>query len=550
MTLIPACCRCNASGKCSNCICRKKNQSCTNCQPSRSGKCENESVQQPGPNQDLDRSTLLETVRNEGSNENVPNSRIDFGRDLSNNDELTDNAADNMVDGGLPTFISVSNADFVWGDLEGKAFITSIDCAYEEIVHWKKNLFKVPSGKQGKLFVRELARLYSSYAEGGGLEQCALKAAMTFPTLLLQKPSHESKSKEHCSCIERRLGLWRAGEIDCLINEGRTIQNRLIRSKHLRKDEDRLSFRFAKMMMEGKTRSALRLLQDEHQGTVLSPDSEIETSDGKETVLNVLMKKHPKGQPLIPEAVTSNKPTPQDIHPIIFEKITAKSISDSALRTEGSAGPSGLDAVSWRRICCSFQGASVGLCGALALVARKIASTYVDPVPLRPLTACRLIALDKCPGIRPIGIGEVPRRIIAKAILHVIRDDIKAAVGPLQCCAGQLAACESGIHAMQDLSLDPDTEGKLFIDASNAFNLLNRNNMLINILNQCPLFAKIVINIYRVSSDLYIGGKRVISDEGITQGDPLAMPIYALGILPLIHKVSNIAKQLWYADDA
>ena len=47
-----------------------------------------------------------------------------------------------------------------------------------------------------------------------------------------------------------------------------------------------------------------------------------------------------------------------------------------------------------------------------------------------------LIPLDKNPGIRPIGIGEVPRRIIAKSVLRVIRDDVQEAAGPLQTCAG------------------------------------------------------------------------------------------------------------------
>ena len=41
------------------------------------------------------------------------------------------------------------------------------------------------------------------------------------------------------------------------------------------------------------------------------------------------------------------------------------------------------------------------------------------------------------------------------------------------------------------------------------------------------------------------------STEGTTQGDPMGIPIYALGILPLIHKLDTHAvHQIWYADDA
>jgi len=43
---------------------------------------------------------------------------------------------------------------------------------------------------------------------------------------------------------------------------------------------------------------------------------------------------------------------------------------------------------------------------------------------------------DKNPGVRPIGVGETVRRLIAKVVLSVIHDDIQAAAGPLQLCAG------------------------------------------------------------------------------------------------------------------
>ena len=36
-------------------------------------------------------------------------------------------------------------ASFQWGNLSGQEFCDAISLAYDEIVHWKRNLFQVPS---------------------------------------------------------------------------------------------------------------------------------------------------------------------------------------------------------------------------------------------------------------------------------------------------------------------------------------------------------------------------------------------------------------------
>ena len=56
----------------------------------------------------------------------------------------------------LPQFTPLSTPNFRWADMDGEAFSHSVDRGYEEIVHWRRNLFKVPSGKAGKAFVREM----------------------------------------------------------------------------------------------------------------------------------------------------------------------------------------------------------------------------------------------------------------------------------------------------------------------------------------------------------------------------------------------------------
>ena len=198
-----------------------------------------------------------------------------------------------------------------------------------------------------------------------------------------------------------------------------------------------------------------------------------------------------------------------------------------------------------------FSACSNDLCNSLALVARKICTTYVDPQDIAAFTANRLIALDKCPGVRPIGVGETVRRIISKAVLSVIKSDVLEAAGSHQLCAGHEAGCEASIHSMCRIFHDTLTEAVLLVDANNAFNSLNRKVALLNIHQLCPSLATILTNTYRENASLFIDGDTLFSQEGTTQGDPLAMAMYAVATVPLIEKLQNTnTKQVWYADDA
>jgi len=153
-----------------------------------------------------------------------------------------------------------------------------------------------------------------------------------------------------------------------------------------------------------------------------------------------------------------------------------------------------------------------------------------------------------------LGIGDVPRRILAKAILGIIGNCIQLAAGALQTCAGQDAGAEVAIHAMKNLFEKEDTEAVILVDADNAFNKINRQAALHNINILCPSFSTILRNTYGLPIRLFITGEgELLSTEGTTQGDPLAMGMYALAVSPLIQTLrchQPDISQVWYADDA
>ena len=118
---------------------------------------------------------------------------------------------------------------------------------------------------------------------------------------------------------------------------------------------------------------------------------------------------------------------------------------------------------------------------------------YIVRRPKIYFTPSSLPAYKK-PGVRPIGIGDTARRIIAKAVLSVAKPDIQEASGCLQMCGGQISGIEAAVHAVRTIFNSSDTEAVLLVDATNS---LNRQVTLQNIRRLCPPLATILINTYR-----------------------------------------------------
>ena len=103
-----------------------------------------------------------------------------------------------------------------------------------------------------------------------------------------------------------------------------------------------------------------------------------------------------------------------------------------ASKISGAAGTLGAEANELRNWPLRFGFASEEL----RFVVVRLA--YWMPPPPSPraaycaLMACNLVALDKSPGVVPIGIGEMFCRDLAELVMRVARDQVKTVCGNMQ----------------------------------------------------------------------------------------------------------------------
>ena len=136
------------------------------------------------------------------------------------------------------------------------------------------------------------------------------------------------------------------------------------------------------------------------------------------------------------------------------------------------------------------------------------------------------------------------------------KKDLEETCGSQQVACGVKAGIEGALHAVEELfnSTKEDGHSLLLMDASNAFNALNRETALWNARILWPRCSRFLFNTYRGYAQLIVEGttELLFSSEGTTQGDPLAMLFYGVSLMPLIESLKDREKyiQTWYADDS
>ena len=132
----------------------------------------------------------------------------------------------------------------------------------------------------------------------------------------------------------------------------------------------------------------------------------------------------------------------EDVPETVTLDFTEDDVTWVASKLSGAAGALGAEAMELRNWLLRFGCASEELRVVFASLADWMANSSPPWAAYRALMACRLVALDKRPGVRPVSIGETLRRALAKLVMRAAGEQAKTACGNLQMCAGLEAGIE------------------------------------------------------------------------------------------------------------
>ena len=177
------------------------------------------------------------------------------------------------------------------------------------------------------------------------------------------------------------------------------------------------------------------------------------------------------------------------------------------------------------------------------------------PTEIAPfLSGARLHAANKKDGgIRPIAIGNLLRRLVAKCCASKLQDKAAAVLGPHQLGVGVPGACEGIVHTVRKLLEADPSLFCLQVDLVNAFNLVNRDAAMEAVLQNFPEVLAWVKTCYGQPSHLLFGLVTLSSQLGFQQGDPLASLLFSLVLQSVVNLISERVPDLschaWFLDD-
>lgn len=287
----------------------------------------------------------------------------------------------------------------------------------------------------------------------------AWEELLSFAYRALQIPKRKSKSESLARLVKHNI---------------KNLVDPTVANHTKPKSNALLSTRVEAKVSEGDVRGAMKLL--------LSTDT---LANDNKTTYNLLKEKHPQPSR---QLNFPNEPDETTIAMVTTEEIVITSVF--SFHNGSAAGIDGISPQHLKDLTAPTNSESgKKLSASLTKLSNLMLSGKVNKDICSILYGAKLIALTKKDkGIRPIAIGSTYRRLTAKIACKDVREHVGSYLQPKQIGFSIKGGCEAAVHACRTYIKTNKGSRKVIlkIDFKNAFNSVERDDMLRNIRTKSP----------------------------------------------------------------